>query len=115
MEHSAVDYSMVPEIARDIIHKSYWGTRYEGSQNGISSAVGGGFCFSWLVDVTAGMDASAKAETEKGVELVVVMSVLEVEAAAGGGRFVARLGGGGAFITCHFKRSRVAMESSTEE
>lgn len=62
------------------------------------------------------MGASAKAETEKGVELVVVMSVLEVEAAAGGGRFVVRLGGGGgAFITCHFKRSRVAMESSTEE
>lgn len=84
------------------------------SQNGISSAVGGVFCISWFVDIT-GMDASAEAETETAVDLVAVVSVLEVEAAAGGG-FIVRLGGGGgAFITCHLKRSRVAMESSTEE
>lgn len=48
------------------------------------------------------------------MKLVVVVSVFEVEAAAGGGGFVVRVGGD-IFITRHFKRSRVAMESSTEE
>ena len=87
-----------------------------GSQNGISSAVGGGSCFSWLVDVIAGMGASAKAKAEAAVKLALAVNVFEVEAAAGGGGFLVRLGGGGGiFITCHFKRSRVAMESSTEE
>ena len=50
------------------------------------------------------------------MELWVGVGVSEMEAEVGGGGFGARVGGGGGlFITCHFMRSRVATESSTEE
>ena len=88
----------------------------------MSSAVGGGFGSSWLADdvddiwvligVVIGVDVVVEAEMELGVGV----GISEVEAAVGGGGFWVRVGGGGGlFITCHFTRSRVATESSTEE
>lgn len=90
----------------------------------MSSAVGGGFASSRLqVDVAddirvlagvaAGVDVPVEAEA--ALELGVGVGVSEVEAGISGGGFGVRMGGGGLFSTCHFTRSRVAMESSTEE
>ena len=91
----------------------------------MSSAVGGGFGSSRFAGVVddiwvraggaTGVDVFAKAEVGIEVELEVGVNVLEVEAVVSGGFGVRMGGGGGLFITCHFTRSRVAMESSTEE
>ena len=100
--------------------------RNQRNQNGISSAVGGGFGSSWLVDVvegiwvlagvTTGVGVVVEVELEAAVELGVGVGVSEAEAGVGGGGLGVRVGGGGGlFITCHFMRSRVATESSTEE
>lgn len=67
-----------------------------------------------LAGFTIGVDVEAKVDAAK--ELGDGVGVSEVEAAAGSGGFVVRNGGGGGWlITCHLTRSRVAMESSTEE
>ena len=68
-----------------------------------------------LVDVATGGNVSAEVEVDIAMELGVRAGISEVEAAVGGGFRVRMGGGGGWFITCHFTRSRVAMESSTEE
>ena len=69
-----------------------------------------------LIGVTTGVGVGVvvKVEVEAAVELWDEVGVPEVEAAIGGG-FGVRAGGGGLFNTCHFMRSRVATESSTEE
>jgi len=106
----------MPGSAKDGIYRTArQGTRY---QNGISSAVGGGFGSSWLAGVAIGVDVTVEAAEADAaaVELGVGVGVSEVEAMVSGGGLGVRMGGGaGLFITCHFTRSRVAMESSTEE
>ena len=106
----------------DLIQDSHQGTRYETNQNGISSAVSGGFGSPWLADIVddiwvlAGVVVSVEVETGAAMELGVGVGISEVEAVIGGGGFGVRMGGGGGlFMTCHFTRSRVAMESSTDE
>lgn len=56
------------------------------------------------------LDAWVEVEVDAPAEL----GVLEAEVAVDGGGCEVR-GGGGLFITCHFTRSRVAMESSKDE
>lgn len=108
------------------IYRTITGTRNGKNQNGISSAVGGGFGSSWVADVvddiwvltgvTTGVSVVVEAEVEATMGLGVGMGISEAGAGAGGGGFGVRMGGGGGlFITCHFMRSRVATESSTEE
>jgi len=91
----------------------------------MSSAVGGGFNSPWLVDVVGAIDIWVLVGVATGVYRVVEATavefwvgagVSEVEAMLGGEGFGVRTGGGGGlFIICHFTRSRVAMESSTDE
>ena len=69
-----------------------------------------------LAGVITGVDVAVEAELEVTVELWLGVGISEMEAGVGGGGFGVRIGGrGGLFITCHFMRSRVATESSTEE
>ena len=54
-------------------------------------------------------------EVDAAVEPGVGVGISEMGVTMRGGGFGVRVGGGGLFITCHFIRSRVATESSTEE
>ena len=55
-------------------------------------------------------------EAGAAVELGVEVGVSDVAAAIDGGGLGVRVGGGGGLLSmCHFTRSRVATESSTEE
>ena len=127
LEYLTVDYVSQSSQCNEKYHiqGSRQSTRCERNQNGISSAVGGGFGSSWLADVVddiwvfagvaAGVDVSVETEVDTEMVLGVEVGVPEVEATIGGGLGVRMGGGRGLFITCHFTRSRVAMESSTEE
>ena len=71
-----------------------------------------------LASVTTGVGVAVEVEVEAVIGLGVRagISKSKMEAAVDGGGFGVRMGGrGGLFITCHFMRSRVATESSTEE